>query len=82
MTDAVDERPARRPREVRTAIRRWGDGVVVLVATVFALFLGLPVAILIVRAVADGRSRSRLIVRGRAHRALAEPGDDHDQPRR
>ena len=34
--------------------RSWGDGVVLLVATLLALFLGLPVAALLVRAVASG----------------------------
>ena len=56
MTDLAGERPADRPATARVTRRPrgWGDGVVLLVATLFALFLGLPVVVLIVRAVASG----------------------------
>jgi molybdate transport system permease protein len=51
-SDRRAERASGRTRPARR--RRWGDGVVLLVAAVFALFLGLPVVALIVRAVLNG----------------------------
>jgi molybdate transport system permease protein len=57
MTDLVQGRPAQRSgaqRDGPTRPRGWGDGLVLLVATLLALFLGLPVAALLVRAVASG----------------------------
>ena len=46
------ERPSSRARPARR--RRWGDGVVFLVAVLFAVFLALPVVALVARAVATG----------------------------
>jgi molybdate transport system permease protein len=70
MTGGADTRPAAvgRPHDRTRAVHRpdgprWGERSIRLIASMFALFLGLPVAVLVVRSVVEGSLAAAITTR-------------------